>query len=174
VVIVLVLFVVSFIVLLDIEDDAEPGSLTVEVTGFRWQWAFAYDLGDLGEPSSLAPAEGTVRILGAPDDEPVLYLPVDEEIEFVLLASDVIHSFYIRDFLYKLDVVPGRENKFRVVTTDEGTYRGQCAEFCGTDHALMRFSIEVVSRAEFDDWISRQATAQGLIESPESLLANAD
>lgn len=172
VVIVIALFTISLVALFDIEDEADAEALTVEVDGFRWQWGFTYDMEDLGE-TALAPASGEVSILGTTEAEPVLYLPAHEEVEFVLHSADVIHSFYIRDFLYKLDVVPGRENRFRVVTKDPGEFHGQCAEFCGTDHAIMRFSVRVVPREDFDAWVADQAVAQGIVPDAESLLVSA-
>jgi cytochrome c oxidase subunit 2 len=79
-----------------------------------------------------------------------MYLPVGERVEFVLTARDVIHSFWVPQFLQKLDVIPGRVNKFQVVPTEEGTFKGKCAELCGAYHANMLFNVKVVPRAEFD------------------------
>ncbi len=153
VVIVLVLFVFSFVVLVDIEDDADPLDLTVEVQGFQYQWAFTYNLNDAGKGGN-ASATGTVEIIGTADKEPELVIPIGEKVEFKLKSNDVIHSFYVRDFLYKLDVVPGRDNAFAVTANELGVFRGQCAELCGLNHALMRFTLKVVTRAEFDAFLA--------------------
>jgi cytochrome c oxidase subunit 2 len=83
-----------------------------------------------------------------------LRIPVGEPVEFELASADVIHSFYVRNFLYKLDVIPGRDNQFVVTAHETGTFHAQCAELCGVDHALMQFTLEVVSRAEFDQWVA--------------------
>jgi cytochrome c oxidase subunit 2 len=80
-------------------------------------------------------------------------------VEFKLVSNDVIHSFYVRDFLYKLDVIPGRDNRFVVTARTPGTYDAQCAELCGVDHALMRFTLVVDERPDFDAWIAEQAGA---------------
>ncbi|HMO95461.1 MAG TPA: cytochrome c oxidase subunit II, partial [Tepidiformaceae bacterium] len=89
--------------------------------------------------------------------EPTLVIPVGERVEFALFSPDVIHSFYIRDFLYKLDVVPGRDNRFVVTAHTTGEFFGQCAELCGLDHAFMRFRLRVVTREEFDAWVAEMA-----------------
>ena len=156
VLLVVVLFSYSVIVLVDINDDAEPEDLTVEVLGFQFQWRFRYTLNDLGTNSDPN-AEGAFDISGAPGDEPELVIPVGEPVEFKLVSNDVIHSFYVFDFLYKLDVIPGRDNSFKVTANKTGVYHGQCAELCGVDHALMRFTIRVVPRAEFDQWVAEQS-----------------
>jgi len=159
VVIVIALFTVSMITLVDIDGPAEDDALTIEVTGFQFSWQFAYDLGDLGTNTDPN-AEGTIAIIGTPANDPVLYLPVDEKVEFLLISNDVIHSFYVRDFLYKLDLIPGRVNSFAVTPRVTGDFSAQCAELCGTDHALMRFTVRVVEREEFDAWVADEAARQ--------------
>ncbi len=116
---------------------------TVEVVGFRWSWAFNYldeDVYDVGMPVG----EGTV---GEP---PTLWLPVDEKVRFELVSPDVIHSFWVPSFLFKMDVIPGKTNVFELTPDKVGTYAGKCAELCGTDHARMLFQVKVVERDEFD------------------------
>jgi cytochrome c oxidase subunit 2 len=159
------IFVFSFITLDRIENDAEPEDLTVEVTGFQWQWQFVYHLNDLG-PGSNPDDEGVITILGTPDEEPTLVLPVDEVIELKLIGADVIHSFYVRDFLYKLDLIPGRDNRFTVTARDTGVFEAQCAEYCGTDHAFMRFHVEIMTRADFDAWVQEQTSAADTARVP--------
>lgn len=154
--IVIALFTYSFIVLREIENSAAAEDLTIEVNGFRYQWEFKYQLNDLGVKTDPG-ATGEISIIGTAAEEPTLVIPIDEPIEFKLLSNDVIHSFYIRDFLYKLDVVPGRDNRFVITAREPGEYFGQCAELCGLDHALMRFKLRVVTREEFDLWVAEQA-----------------
>lgn len=155
VVIVIALFTFSFIVLDSVQEQAEEGDMTIDVTGFQYQWQFTYNMNDLG-PGSDTSSEESFSIIGTAADEPELVMPVDEPVEFALAASDVIHSFYVPEFLYKLDVIPGRDNRFTVTARETGVYTGQCAELCGVDHALMRFTVRVVERAEFDAWIAEQ------------------
>jgi|TARA_B100001093_G_scaffold179066_1_gene171681 cytochrome c oxidase subunit 2 len=116
---------------------------TVGVVGFRWSWAFNYvdqDAYDVGVPYGE----------GSPGEPPTLYLPVDEKIRFELNSPDVIHSFWVPSFLFKMDVVPGKTNAFELTPDKIGTYAGKCAELCGVDHARMLFQVKVVERDEFD------------------------
>lgn len=111
--------------------------LTVNVVGYQWNWGFNY-------------LEDDVYDVGTPNQVPTLYLPVDEKVQFVLTSPDVIHSFWVPDFLFKLDVMPGRTNRFEVTPDTEGTFVGRCAEMCGTYHSQMVFYVKIVSRAEYD------------------------
>lgn len=163
-IIVLTLFTYSAVVLAKVDRKAPEDALTIRVTGFQFQWKFEYDLQDLGRSNPVG-REGTVTLLGTPAEIPELVIPVDEPVEFVLHSNDVIHSFYVRDFLYKLDLIPGLENRFVVVPRATGTFRGQCAELCGVDHALMLFTVRVVPRDEFDRWIVEQAARGGAARS---------
>jgi cytochrome c oxidase subunit 2 len=93
------------------------------------------------------------RLTGEPGVEetlPTLYLVVGERTEFVLTARDVIHSFWGPQFLQKMDMVPGRVNKFQVVPTQTGTFQGKCAELCGAYHSNMLFNVRVVEQDEYD------------------------
>ena len=149
----------------DVEKKAKQDALTVEVTGFQYQWQFVYDLNDLGVGEFEG--EGTITIIGTPANEPELVLPVNEIVEFTLQSTDVIHSFYVRDFLYKLDLIPGRINTFSVTPRETGVFRAQCAELCGVNHALMRFTVRIVEREEFDEWIKQTAKHQSAHQEDE-------
>lgn len=166
VVIVLVLFTYSFIVLRQVEHKSDPSDLTVAVEGYQFQWGFTYKLNDLG-PGSDPNATGEIAILGTAKDEPTLVLPVNEPVEFTLKSNDVIHSFFVKDFLYKLDVIPGRDNRFTVTPNKTGTFIGQCAELCGLDHALMRFHVQVMERPDFDKWIAEQSAGNKAVQKPQ-------
>ena len=110
---------------------------TVNVVGFRWSWGFNY-------------LDQQVWDSGTPDARPTLWLPVDEKVKFELTSPDVIHSFWVPDFLFKMDVIPGKMNVFELTPNKTGTFIGRCAELCGTYHAQMLFDVKVVSRTEFD------------------------
>ena len=131
-------------VLLDTEQDP---AVTVNVVGKQWSWDFNYLEADVHETGSQAILTGEP---GAEETIPTMYLPMGERVEFVLTARDVIHSFWVPQFLQKLDMIPGRVNKFQVVPTEEGTFKGKCAELCGAYHSAMLFNVKVVPRAEFD------------------------
>jgi heme/copper-type cytochrome/quinol oxidase subunit 2 len=95
-------------------------------------------------------------------------VPVNEPVHVRLHASDVIHSFYIPQALYKKDVVPGRVNEFDIEFDQVGTFAGQCAEFCGLGHADMHFTVQSMPRAEFDAWVTKaqQAPTPGPSQPP--------
>lgn len=165
VLIVIALFSYSFIVLRDVEKTAPDDALSIEVDGFQFSWQFTYDLSRLGTNTDPN-AEGTFSIIGTAANEPTFVIPVGEPVEFRLKSNDVIHSFYIPHFLYKLDVVPGRDNRFVITARETGEFTGQCAELCGLNHALMRFHLRVVEREEFDRWIAEQVQANARVQQP--------
>ena len=128
--------------------------VTVNVVGFKWNWAFNY-------------LDQDAYSVGTPEQRSELVLPVNRSVRFELTSPDVIHSFWIPAFLYKMDVIPGRRNVFEVTPNKEGVFVGRCAELCGVNHSQMLFTVRVVPQAEFDAWIqSLKAKGQsGLLES---------
>ncbi|HWS58728.1 MAG TPA: cytochrome c oxidase subunit II [Actinotalea sp.] len=130
-----------------IQDTTAEPDVVVEVVGKRWSWDFNYldeDVYDSGQHVIDVGAPGN------PEKLPTLYLPVDERVEVRLEARDVIHSFWVPAFLYKMDMIPGQTNVFQIVPTREGVYAGKCAELCGEFHSGMLFNVAVVSRAEYE------------------------
>jgi cytochrome c oxidase subunit 2 len=123
--------------------DPAKTDLTVDVVGFQWQWQFTY------------PDHGIV-ITGTATTVPELVLPADATVRFDLTSVDVIHSFWIPGFRFKRDLIPGSPTSFQVhIDGQTGRWdNGACAEFCGIDHARMRFSIRIVTPAEFDQWVA--------------------
>ncbi|MGZ4538653.1 MAG: aa3-type cytochrome oxidase subunit II [Blastococcus sp.] len=130
---------------------------TVAVHAFKWNWQFVY-------PNTTGPDGQPVNTVGSSTEIPILVLPTDKDIRFELSSSDVIHSFWVPEFLFKLDVIPGedngRNNVFDVTVRKTGAYVGRCAELCGTYHAFMNFEVRSVSPADFDTYI--QARESGL------------
>jgi cytochrome c oxidase subunit II len=158
-IIVLALFVMSMVVLADVNHEYPNDPLTVRVTGFQWQWKFDYYRGS--EPQ-LQPLGVSVVAQGQ-TSPPTLVLPTDERIHFELVSNDVIHSFYVPDFLFKRDLIPGRTNTFD--TTILGKYagqmfHGQCAELCGDFHNQMTFEVEALTPQDFNAWIDKTAKEQ--------------
>ncbi len=129
--------------------EGEP-DYTVEVVAKQWSWDFNYLDEDVYVTGVQANLDGEP---GAEEDLPTLVLPVDERVEFVLYSRDVNHSFWIPGFLFKMDNIPGRENRFQVTPTATGTFKGKCAELCGEFHSEMLFVVEVVEREEFDAFV---------------------
>lgn len=122
---------------------APEGSLRVAVTGEQWWWRVKY-IRPNGEEIVLA---NEIR------------LPVGEPAEFRLDSDNVIHSFWIPSLGGKMDMIPGRITYLTVRPTHTGIFRGACAEYCGTSHALMAFYVEVMEKAAFEQWLAHQATS---------------
>jgi cytochrome c oxidase subunit 2 len=130
-----------------IEADNDP-EVHIEVFGKRWAWDFNYLDSNVYSPGIQAQ---TIEQGGVDEDElPVLYLPVGKRIEINVESRDVIHSFWILDFLYKKDMIPAKTNHMYFVPLKEGTYHGKCAELCGEYHSLMLFTVKVVSEDEYE------------------------
>ena len=132
-------------------DTSKEPDVTVNVVGKQWSWDFNYLEDEVYEVGAQAILTGEP---GAPETVPTMYLPVGERVEFVLTARDVNHSFWVPAFLQKMDLISGRVNRFQVVPTQEGTFRGKCAELCGAYHANMLFNVKVVPRSEYDQHIA--------------------
>ena len=116
-------------------------SLTIEVSGERWWWRVKY-LDEAGKVDFHTANE--------------IHIPVGQEIEFRLTSPDVIHSFWVPKLGGKLDMIPGRINTFRLQADNAGIYRGQCAEYCGQQHALMAFDLIALDPVAFEAWRERQ------------------
>lgn len=123
----------------------------VGVVGFRWNWQFRY-LDQNMQPTGI-------QVTGRPGAPAVLVLPEGRSIRFLETSPDVIHSFWVPEFLFKRDVIPGHPNEFELTITKTGTYIGRCAEFCGTNHDQMDFYLRVVPGAEFDSYLAAQRAA---------------
>lgn len=120
------------------------GSLKVEVHGRMWWWRVRYPGSTKGESVELA---NEIR------------LPVGSPVEFRLSSDDVIHAFWIPSLGGKVDMFPGRSTRLTLNPTKTGLYRGACAEYCGSSHALMNFDVIVMERDEFESWLDAQRTA---------------
>ena len=128
--------------------DTKPKpDVTVNVVGKQWSWDFNYVEAQVWESGVQAQLTGKP---GVQNTLPTLVLPQGKRVEFVLTARDVIHSFWVPAFQQKLDMIPSKVNKFAVDTTEEGTFKGKCAELCGAYHSQMLFNVKVVSQAEYD------------------------
>jgi cytochrome c oxidase subunit 2 len=121
---------------------APEGSLHIAVTGEQWWWRVRYlTSSDNGETVELA---NEIR------------LPVGAPVAFHLESPDVIHSFWIPALGGKIDMIPGRLNRLTLEPTRTGVFRGACAEYCGTSHALMNFYVVVVEKDDFAAWLAHQ------------------
>jgi len=128
----------------ELTDDNDPAAgevLEIGVVGFQWNWQFNY-------------VAENVQVTGETNRPAQLVLPVGRTVRFQQSSPDVIHSFWVPEFLFKRDVIPGRTNTFELTLNKEGEFIGRCAELCGEKHAFMNFSLRVVSEQEYDSYIA--------------------
>jgi len=128
--------------------ESGPADHVITVVGQQWSWTFNYDKDKALDGSTTVYDGGTTA------DRPTLWLPVDKSVDVQLRSADVIHSFWVPAFLFKMDVIPGRDNHFSFTPTREGTFVGRCAELCGVYHSRMLFNVKVVSEADYASHLS--------------------
>lgn len=131
------------------------GGLRISVTGEQWWWRVRYW------------SEGAERPVESANE---VRLPAGRRVELELASADVIHSFWIAPLGGKVDMIPGRINRLVLEPTETGTFRGVCAEYCGTSHALMAFGVQVMEPDAFEAWLQREAETAA---EPEQKTASA-
>jgi len=136
-----VLIVGSFLADRTIAQARAREALAVRVTGHQWWWRVEYRDSTTGTWVETANE---------------LHLPVGRTTRVTLGSADVVHSFWVPNVAQKLDVIPGLRNVVDLTPTRTGWFRGQCAEFCGVQHAHMAFDVKVETQAEFDRWLAGQ------------------
>ncbi|HEX2823343.1 MAG TPA: cytochrome c oxidase subunit II [Streptosporangiaceae bacterium] len=124
--------------------------VTVNVLGFQWSWQFNYPQYGVTNTGDMW-GEGPL---------PVLEVPTGETVRFNLTSDDVIHAFWVPEFLFKRDVIPGHPNHFQVTLTQTGTFTGHCSELCGLNHSRMLFTVKVVTPAQFQTYMAAEQAAQ--------------
>jgi cytochrome c oxidase subunit 2 len=130
--------------------DAHPDQ-NVTVVGEQWSWTFNYNLTySKSKKTYVSDGDQVVHEGGTTADRPTLWLVKGQSVTFNLDSPDVIHSFWVPAFLFKMDVVPGRENHFTLTPTRTGTFEGRCAELCGVYHSRMLFNVKVTDQASYD------------------------
>lgn len=165
-VLILVLIAVPSIRLLAHQYSPPKADLTVKAIGNQWYWTYQYpDNGDFEVVSNMLKEKGEAtgkerartdadgpRLL-AVDERMVV--PVDSTVKVITTSNDVIHSWAVPSFWVKMDAIPGRLNEtwFHTPKTP-GVYFGQCSELCGARHAFMPIAVEVVSKAQFAQWVA--------------------
>jgi cytochrome c oxidase subunit 2 len=145
-IIVAVMFVFSFNSLNKVDAVANTTDVRIRAVAAQFQWSFEYLSAD-GQQVQFEQLA------------PEMTVPAGRPVHLSLRSRDVIHAFYVPKFLFKRDVVPGRENvfEFTVDPADAGqTFRGQCAELCGTFHGSMLFTVKALAPADYDTWLAAQ------------------
>ncbi|MBV9829359.1 MAG: cytochrome c oxidase subunit II [Alphaproteobacteria bacterium] len=132
------------------EASAEP--LKIRVQGYQWWWQVSY----------LDPA--AARQITTANE---IHIPVGRPVNIELAAADVIHSFWVPNLAGKMDLIPGRDNRLEFTVARPGQYRGQCAEFCGLQHAHMALLVMAESEADFETWQNAQLAPSAAPDSDE-------
>lgn len=158
-----------------LETQYEDPDVEITAIGKQWSWDFQYD----GETED--DTVWTMGIQASTDaqgdiitDLPTLVLPVDQTVRIKLQSRDVIHSFWIIDFLYKKDMYIGKDNTWSFTPTRVGEYDGKCAELCGEYHSMMLFNVKVVEQDEYEAYLEslREQGNTGDINDAYDRLAN--
>ena len=157
--------------------DTSGADITIKATGHQWKWSYDYLKGEgegIGFYSTLStPREQIAGIAKKSDtylmevDNEVV-VPVDKKIRVVTTATDVIHAWMVPSFGVKQDAIPGfvRDTWFK--PTEIGTYRGQCAELCGKEHAFMPIVVKVVSADDYSKWVEGKKKAMAALADDPS------
>ena len=127
---------------------ASATGLTVQVVGRQWFWDVTY------------PQQG-IRTANE------IHVPVGVPVNVEVTSADVVHSFWVPELNRKIDMIPGKTNRVTLEADKAGTFRGQCAEFCGLQHAHMAFYVVAEPKAKFDQWLARESKPAALPATPE-------
>lgn len=147
--------------------DTDDAELNILITGYQWKWKYEY-LNEDGENvsffSNLSTPQGEIHNDEAKGeyyllevDEPMV-LPVDTKVRFLVTANDVLHSWWVPALAVKRDAIPGFINESWAKPTQQGIFRGQCAELCGKSHGFMPIVVNVVSKEEYVEWLATKQT----------------
>ncbi|MDD7932953.1 cytochrome c oxidase subunit II [Actinomycetospora straminea] len=151
-IIVAVLFYFTVVVQNVVDRNAQGNELQIQVTGFQWNWEFTY-------PQTPGPNGLPASVVGTTESVPILVLPTDRPIQFTQESKDVIHSFWVPEFLFKRDVIPDpaandQKNTWVIDRIERpGAFVGRCAEFCGAYHSMMNFEVRALPPAQFDQFL---------------------
>lgn len=176
-VIILIVIAVPSFQLLYYKDRVVDPEMTLKVTGYQWYWGYEYpDHGGINFLSYMIPdaeidEEAGERRLLSTDTKVVL--PVDTNIQIIVTAADVLHSWAVPALGIKTDAIPGRLNETWVRITKPGTYYGQCSEICGKDHSYMPIEIKAVPKDEFEEWVEQAKEEYSSLDIPASFPAQA-
>lgn len=135
---------------------AKPAEI-INVTAYRWGWRFSYEDSSGISQNVLIQTAAQPKLLAQPatsSEYPQLVLPDNSTVRIVLQSADVIHGFYIPAFNFSRYAQPGVTNEFDFTPTITGVFRGQCAQYCGLYHSEMLFSVRVISKVDFSNWLS--------------------
>ena len=141
------------------QQEIPEADITIKVTGNQWYWGYEYVDHDFGFDSVMLQKDELADYGYAPDEyllatDTAVVVPVGATVVMQLTGADVIHSWTIPAFGVKQDAVPGRLAELWFAAEKEGVYFGQCSELCGQAHAYMPITVKVVSKGQYDAWLS--------------------
>ena len=147
--------------------DTANAEMTIKVTGFQWRWRYDYVDEGFGFMSSLKAESNTARQMDSgidprrvqnylQDVDHPLVIPVNTKIKFLMTAADVVHSWWVPDFGWKRDAIPGFITDAWASVDKVGIYRGACAELCGRDHGFMPIVVDVRSKEDYQAWLAEK------------------
>ena len=155
-IVILVVMAIPSFKLLYKQEKSDSYDMTVKVIGHQWYWEYEYpDHGNFYFESYMIEEEdlqkGDLRLLTV--DNP-LVIPANKNIQILITAGDVLHSWAMPSMGIKTDAVPGRLNETWINVKEPGTYRGQCSEICGRGHGFMPVVVKVLPENEFMAWVN--------------------
>lgn len=142
----------------------QDADLAVDVVGFQWNWEFRY-------PDSRTSDGETVSTVGSDTEIPLLVVPTQRLVEYRIRSVDVLHAFFVPEFLFKRDVFPNPEknntdNVFQTTIDREGAFVGRCAELCGTYHSQMNFEVRALRPELFDQYLRLRSRTNPQTSAP--------
>jgi cytochrome c oxidase subunit 2 len=157
-------------------EDVSNSDMSIKITGYQWKWHYDYNVGEnaqdinffsnLSTPIEEIQNKATKSENYLLDVDNRIVIPVNKKVRLLFTSNDVIHAWWIPAFGVKKDAIPGYINESWVKTDKIGTYRGQCAELCGTNHGFMPIVVDVVSEADYAAWVdSKKQQAAAAEES---------
>jgi cytochrome c oxidase subunit 2 len=114
----------------------------ITVNAFQWSWQFTYP--EAGEKATVT---------GTPDKPPTLVVPVGERVRYTITSTDVVHGFWIPAFMIQIQNLPGVTNSIEFTANKIGEFPGRCNILCGRNHSQMLFTVKVVSKAEYQQYL---------------------
>ncbi|MBA2323770.1 MAG: cytochrome c oxidase subunit II [Pseudonocardiales bacterium] len=164
-IIVAAIFAYTVVVQNDVDKSITKPDVKIDVTAFQWNWQFDYPDNPTGKP---------IRTLGTSETIPLLVLPTNRSVEFTLASEDVIHSFFVPEFLFKRDVfpMPDKNDTDKTFVIDkierEGAFVGRCAELCGSYHSAMNFEVRALRPALYDQYLKLRTQNNAISRAPNT------
>jgi len=159
-------------------EDVSNSDMSIKITGYQWKWHYDYNVGenaqDINFFSNLSTPIEEIKNKATKEENYLLevdnkvVIPVNKKVRLLFTSNDVIHAWWIPAFGVKKDAIPGYINESWVKTDKIGTYRGQCAELCGTNHGFMPIVVDVVSADDYTAWVAGKQQLAAAAEASSS------